>query len=172
MLAYQIKNRYTRKYILTSINGHMHDWPACTLQIHTKTHIHTTNKTGKYSADQTFMCVDLSLAIKIHLIFTRAPLHFCFLNTRLLQPLSLTFSPAHKTPAVLLFSSSSASSLPSSLPSLLPYLFIYCDLCYDSIFIGCVCVPPPPPPLVLALFFRISLFYCANTLPAPGLFFS
>lgn len=94
------------------------------------THIHTTNKTGRHSADRSFMRMDLSLAIKIHLIFTRAALHFCFPNTRLLQPLSLTFSPAHKTPAVLLFLCQLPSFFPSipsavSLHLLWPLLWFY-----------------------------------------------
>lgn len=95
---------------LTSINAHMHGWLACT-------RAHTHNGTGKYSADQRFMCWDLSLAIKIHLIFTRVALHCSFLNrspTRHLQPLSLTFSPARKTPAALLF----LHQLPSFFPSI------------------------------------------------------
>lgn len=132
---------------------------------------HIATETGNFLADPSFMCVDLSSAIKIYLIFTEMAL-YCWLLTspsRLLQPLALTFSPAHKTPASSSTSGRSCrSSLPPSPPSLLLYLSIYCDLRYDSIFIGCVCVSPPP---VLALFFPFFLLYCANTLSTLELFF-
>lgn len=151
----------------------MHTCIAASL--HTHIHTYKANETGNYPAERRFMCVDLSLAIKIRLIFFipgwlstagflyRSPTHF-------LQPLSLTFSPAHKTPAALLFLHPCQlhSSFPfPSLLSLLLYLSIYSDLRYDSIYIGCVCVSPLP---VLALFFSLSLPYCTTTLSGTELF--
>lgn len=43
-----------------------------------ETHIHTRTKCESYPADRRFMCADLSLAIKIHLIFSRTALRCRF----------------------------------------------------------------------------------------------
>lgn len=92
--------------------------------------------------------------------FNRSPT--CFL-----QPLSLTFSLAHKTPAALLVLHLCRFP-PPCLLSLLLYLSIYLDLCDDSIFSGCVFVSPLP---VLALFRPLSLLHYINILSAPELLF-
>lgn len=172
LCTYQIKNS---KHTLTSMNASaLALLLVCILHTHTHTLMHhIATETGNFLADPSFMCVDLSSAIKIYLIFTEMAL-YCWLLTspsRLLQPLALTFSPAHKTPASSSTSGRSRSSLPSISPTvslhlLWPLLWFYLYrvcLCFSS---SCPCpllspsssstaqIPSPP----LSYFFLIVSF--------------
>lgn len=48
---------------------------VCALHIITRRTDYTANETGNHPADLSFMCVDLSLAIKTHLILSGIALH-------------------------------------------------------------------------------------------------
>lgn len=142
LCTYQIKNsKHKGEHTLTSMNA-----SALALPLVCIPHTHTHTETGNFLADPSFMCVDLSSAIKIYLIFTEMAL-YCWLLTspsRLLQPLALTVSPAHKTPASSSTSGRSHSSLPSISPTvslhlLWPLLWFYLYrvcLCFSS---SCPC---------------------------------
>lgn len=136
------ENTHWRAWMHPRLHCH---WSA--FYTHTLMH-HIATETGNFLADPSFMCVDLSSAIKIYLIFTEMAL-YCWLLTspsRLLQPLALTFSPAHKTPASSSTSGRSRSSLPSISPTvslhlLWPLLWFYLYrvcLCFSS---SCPCPP-------------------------------